>query len=61
MKRNITSVSYGRTISLGNYETARIDLTARLDEGDKFEDVISDLECELLKMEKRLKKNGMAQ
>lgn len=37
---NITTVSYGKTFNLGDYESERIDLTAELEEGDTAEAVL---------------------
>lgn len=60
MKLNdlITSVSYGRTINMGNYESVRIDLSARVPDGEKWQDVLSELQGEMLKLEKRTRKEG---
>ena len=55
---NITSVSYGRTINMGNYESVRIDLTACVPEGEDWHEVLEDLKGEMLKLEKRTKKEG---
>lgn len=56
--RNITSVTYGRTINIGNYESVRIDLTAQVKEHDDWHDVLEQLKGEMLKLEKRTKKEG---
>ena len=58
MKIKITKVSYGRTINMGNYESVRIDLTADVPLGEDHQDVIEELKGEMLKLEKRTKKDG---
>lgn len=39
----VTTVSYGRTVNLGNFESARLDATAELEPGDTREDVPAQL------------------
>ena len=58
MKQRITSDTYGRTINMGNYENVRFDLTARVNEGEDWRDVLEELKGEALKLEKRTKKEG---
>lgn len=58
MKNKITSVSYGKTINMGNYESVRLDLTARVDDGESWKDVLDELKGEMLKLEKQTKKEG---
>lgn len=58
MNQRITSITYGRTINVGNYESVRIDLTARVDAGEDWHEVLKDLKGELLKLEKRSKEEG---
>lgn len=57
-KNAITSVSYGRTINMGNYESVRIDLTAAVTAKDDWHEVLEDLKGEMLKLEKKTKKEG---
>lgn len=57
-KPTITSVSYGRTINMGNYESVRIDLTASVSAVQDWREVLEDLKGEMLKLEKRTKKEG---
>jgi hypothetical protein len=56
----ITSVSYGRTISLGSgtYESVRLDLTATVPPDEHWKDVLEELRGEVLKQEKLIKKQG---
>lgn len=56
----VTQVSYGKTISLGegSYESVRIDLSAQVESGEKYEDVLEKLRKDLLKQEKLAKKQG---
>lgn len=43
MKYHEVKISIGRTINMGNFESARVDvsLSAILEEGDKIDDVIA--------------------
>ena len=55
-KLNITSISYGITVNLGNYQSARLDLTARVNEGENPEDILEMLKDEVNeKLGKKLK------
>lgn len=54
----ITKVSYGRTVNMGNYESVRFDLEARVDETEEWLDVYDELIKECLKLEKQAKKKG---
>ncbi len=56
---NIQSVSYGRTINMGNYESVRIDLTATVTSGEDYRDTLNDLKTEMLKLEKQTRREGM--
>lgn len=58
INKKITSVSYGRTINMGNYESVRVDLTATVAASDDWRDVLEDLKGEMLKQEKQVKKAG---
>lgn len=57
MKPLITNVSYGRTVDIGEYESIRFDFTARVQEGENWQDVLDELKKEALKQEKFAKKN----
>lgn len=50
----ITEISYGITINLGNYESARVDITARVDEDDIPGNVLEDLKEFCREQEKRI-------
>lgn len=39
----IITVSYGKTVNLGNYESARLDATAQVESGETPEDALSKL------------------
>jgi hypothetical protein len=54
----IKSVSYGRTINMGNYESVRVDLVASVPAGEDWREVLEDLKGEMLKLEKRTRKEG---
>lgn len=56
----ITQVSMGKIINTGNYESTRIDLTARVNEDESWQEVMENVENELLRMEKKIKKDGTA-
>ena len=58
MKIQITQVNYGRTINMGNYESVRLDLTAKVNQGEDYKQVLEELKGEILKLEKRTKKEG---
>jgi len=58
MKIQITQVNYGRTINMGNYESVRLDLTAKVNQGEDYKEVLEELKGEILKLEKRTKKEG---
>ncbi len=49
MKIRKISITFGRTINLGNFESARIDIHMEADreEGDDIEDAYSDLRAEV--------------
>ncbi len=40
---SITQVTYGRTVNLGDYENARIELSARVEPGQTYEQVLNGL------------------
>ena len=37
---DITEVSWGKTVNIGNFETVRLDLTARVNEGQDWREVL---------------------
>ena len=37
---DITEVSWGKTVNIGNFETVRLDLTARVNEGQDWKEVL---------------------
>ena len=39
----IITVTYGRTVNLGNYESARLDATAQVEEAETAEDALGKL------------------
>jgi hypothetical protein len=50
MKPTITQVAYGRTINVGNYESVRIDLTARVTEDEEWQQVLAALKEKMRKL-----------
>lgn len=37
---DITEVSWGKTVNMGNFETVRLDLTARVNDGQDWREVL---------------------
>lgn len=46
----ITTISYGKTFSLGNYQTERIDLAATLDAGEDPVEAVLRLRAQVLNL-----------
>jgi hypothetical protein len=40
---DIIQVSWGKTVNIGNFETVRLDLTARVNEGQDWQEVLKAL------------------
>lgn len=57
-KIKITSVSYGRTVSLEKFESARFDFTAEVGPDQTWSEVMAELRTECLKIERQVKKEG---
>lgn len=55
----ITEVEVGRTINTGNYESTKVSLRAEVNCNETPEKVIGELEMQLLKLEKKVKKTGV--
>ncbi len=51
----IVSITWGRTINLGNYESARLDITARVNPDQDWREVLKALKFLVLKEEQRLR------
>lgn len=49
----ITTVTYGRTINIGGFETVRIELSAQVDPGGEYEPVLDALK-DILDAEEKL-------
>ena len=43
MQGKFTTINYGRTFNLGNYESSRIDITCELGPKDKVDDAFQEL------------------
>jgi hypothetical protein len=56
--KKIKRVSYGRTINMGNYESVRLDLVADVPADERWQDVLDELKCEMLRLEKQTRKEG---
>lgn len=54
----ITSVSYGRTLNIGNYETVRLDLTAEVADDQRWIDVLNELRRKLQLLEPKIREQG---
>jgi hypothetical protein len=46
-KMKITSITYGKTINIGNYQSIRVDFTAQVDEGELPSYVLHELKIRL--------------
>lgn len=55
MPNKITSVSYGKTINIGNYESIRIDLTASVHKMENWQDVLTHLKGLMVDEERKAK------
>ena len=51
----VTEVRLDRTYNLGNYESAKIGLTAEVDDGETPEDVFEDLLAEIKAFKRQIK------
>lgn len=40
MEPDITEVSWGKTVNIGNFETIRLDITARVNKGQDWREVL---------------------
>lgn len=54
----ITSVSYGRTVNIGNYENIRFDLTAAVGPDEDWRDVMESLRRKARKLKDRITTEG---
>lgn len=54
----ITQVSYGRTVNIGNYETVRFDLTAVVAPDEDWRDVMESLRRKSRKLKDRIAAEG---
>lgn len=54
----LTSVSYGMTVNVGNYETVRFDLTAQVAEDEDWRDVLESLRRKSCRLKERISAEG---
>ena len=50
----ITSVSYGLTVNVGNYETVRFDLTAQVADDEDWRDVLDSLKRKSARLKEQI-------
>lgn len=54
----LTEISYGMTVNVGNYETIRFDLTARVSPDEDWRDVLESLRRKSRKIRERIQTEG---
>lgn len=58
---NITEISFGRTIQIADYESAKLNLTASVSPGEDWRKVLANLKAIVLTEERAIRKAGTSE